>query len=255
MSPEASRARELFRGAESSAFIKEAYNYFGRAGWSQDPRRAMDSNVSSGEYPGGSVGFPGGEGGAVGAPTATGEPAGAPGEAGETPWWQKGLTGLGYAGVAASLPTLIRGVQSPTGALATAAKGGKLMKGVGYLGTAMGAYGDLKGAVTGDQGYESEGFLGQLGEQGLRTGGNLGSALMTGNPYAVMGAGLASAANVGKNLERAAGAVWDTTWNGGWGNKGAVKGDEIAALKSRRAKGLAADAKGSTAGSVGVSKL
>lgn len=109
MSPEAARARELFTGAEgSSAFLKLAYNYFGRAGWNRDFRRPMGAGGDTG----GPGGFPGEFSGAGGgtAPGGSGEPGGATGEAtGELPWWATAaekaapwLTGVAAAGAGAS---------------------------------------------------------------------------------------------------------------------------------------------------------
>lgn len=249
MSPEAARARELFTGAEGpSAFVKQAYNYFGRAGWNRDFRQPMGSPGGQGG-PGALPELPGGGAGG-GAPAATGEPGGATGEPEGMPWWQKGLVGVEAA---ATLPSAIRAVQGPGSALATAAKGGKFVKGLGWLGAGMGAYRNAKGALTGDQGYESDSFWGQMGEQGLNTLGDLGSAVATGNPYAVIGVGATTAANIGANTIGAGKDVWDAWRNDGFKSKGAVTDQEVSAFRQRRQQ-RKADALGSTAGSVGATK-
>lgn len=245
MTPAAFRALEIFRSSEGPSEIleKRAFDYAGAAGWR--PERASFDSMSASSGDG--YGYGGGEGygdqqdfgGDQGGQPASGEPGGATGESAateDTPWWSKGLDALGYGATAAAVPSAVRAVRNPTAALGAAAQGGKLMKGMGYLGTAAGAYGDLKGAITGDQGYQSDSLLGQMGEQAMTTFGNLGSAVMTGNPYAVMGAGAASAANVLSNAGRAVGDVWDAARNGGFGNTGAVKDEEVAAFKQRRAE-------------------
>lgn len=136
-----------------------------------------------------------------------------------------------------------------SGAMPAATGLGKALPGVGAaIGMAQSGY----GAVTGDQNYMSDGFFGQMGEQTARTVGNLMSGAKLG-PYGMMAVGGAELANVGSNVARAGGAVWDAVREGGFGSKGKVENSEIEAFKQRKAQ-RKADALGSTAGTSGALK-
>jgi len=157
-----------------------------------------------------------------------------------------------------------KAIAGGAGPVAAATGAGRILPGVGAaIGIGQSAY----GAVTGDQNYSSDGFWGQMGEQGLRTVGNLMSGAKLG-PKGLMAVGGAEAANVLSNAGRAVGDVWDAARSGGFGNKGAVTPDEVNAFKQRRAErkaqkapaaaqpkapaAPAADASGSTAQTAGA---
>jgi hypothetical protein len=111
----------------------------------------------------------------------------------------------GSNAVKALMPGATAARAALTAAAPAASVAGRFLPGVG---TAFGMASNAQGAITGDQGYLSDGFWGQMGEQALRTGGDLMSAAQLG-PAGLIGMGATSLANVGMNTGRMVGDLYE----------------------------------------------
>ena len=112
------------------------------------------------------------------------------------------------------------------------------------VGLAAGVAGDTAGAITGNQGYLSDNFWGQMLEQAARTTGGLVSGAKLG-PWGLATAGASTLANLGANTWRAGSAVNDALNSGAsigdiWrGNMAAPEGAEREAMVAKYTAGSA----------------